>query len=199
MRQYLGILCVLGVLGASVAQSHPPISSKFEEPEKRFREPANNVCRRLERHLGLTSTGCVDFRSAPKKGRITVAPRLLENGVAKHKLPSWNVASIGLEGLSVSVKRAPGGGRDHDMVIAIHAEKNQSSPSFTSSFARPATKAEVTVTRTLAKELTLKPSEPTAIWVLAGGECSEVVDEWESIEEMAKRYEWAAVLTITLE
>jgi len=156
-------------------------------------------CRRLERHLGLTSTGCVDFRSAPKKGRITVAPRLLENGVAKHKLPSWNVASIGLEGLSVSVKRAPGGGRDHDMVIAIHAEKNQSSPSFTSSFARPATKAEVTVTRTLAKELTLKPSEPTAIWVLAGGECSEVVNEWESIEEMAKRYEWAAVLTITLE
>jgi hypothetical protein len=155
--------------------------------------------KRLEPHLGLTS-GCVKLEYQGPMVKLKLEPEVWHKGKRERSMGGMGTTLSGPSELSVSLGEATDGqGKPRYRMIAALSSSNGYVASTTHVDA-PQLKQPTSSRgpKGLARQTDLANGQSLAVWGYMAGEGANESRGDESVEEMAKRVEWALVLRITV-
>jgi hypothetical protein len=185
------ILAALAASAGCAQQSPPPPTATVVRvsPSALF----TGELKRLEPHLGLT-TGCVRLDHVGSTLQVKLSCEIWEGGkVAKEAgslgttLAAENEASLSLREIMENGKKTG------HFTIALSGSQG-----YVASTGQVDLPMLSRGSKSLSGPLELSMGRPTAVWGLMAGEGSGRIDGDESIEDMAKRVEWALILKIAM-
>jgi len=169
--------------------------------------------KRLEPHFGLTASGCFRLdravQGAPDLKKAVPLPvrvqlQRWEKGTPRADLSSLNFSFADTREVAISVRETPHpkeGARYRVTTTII--SKCGSSSYMMEDVPMPRLENELdsrfTTMRKLDKPVELKDNQSVAVWMLASEKgANKIVTDDESFEQVAKRVEWALVLSVSL-
>lgn len=190
------LLVILGATGCSTRDAdrkeQAPDAIAVVRSAKLFRGDTE----RIEPHLGLITSGCCEVEWKDRAGTLQPTLQVWKNGQAQKPMLVGKT-SLPVDEVSISLKD----GRNADDVRRLEVTVVLRGPrgyvAYRDFLDKPTSKKASGTPITLPRATPIQEGQPTPVWGFMMGKGTDHVDGAESIQDMAKRVEWALVLSVT--